>query len=118
LRYTNDLYKYVGAADLIVSRAGATAVAEFAAAKKACILIPNPFLTGGHQVKNAESLQKVGAVEVVANEASVETLLGKIVKLLSSPTKRESLANKLGSTAKLEAADNLAEILLDTCKQK
>jgi UDP-N-acetylglucosamine--N-acetylmuramyl-(pentapeptide) pyrophosphoryl-undecaprenol N-acetylglucosamine transferase len=118
IRYTNDLYKYVGAADLIVSRAGATAVAEFAAAQKACILIPNPFLTGGHQTKNAVSLQKIGAVEVIENDASAETLLGKIVKLLANPTKRESLAHKLGSAAKLGAADNLAKILLDISKQK
>jgi UDP-N-acetylglucosamine--N-acetylmuramyl-(pentapeptide) pyrophosphoryl-undecaprenol N-acetylglucosamine transferase len=116
--FTNELYKYTGAADLIVSRAGATQVAEFAAAHKACILIPSPFLTGGHQVKNAEQLQKIGAVEVVANDAPSEQLLGKVVKLLADPTKRKSLAQKLGSTAKLEAANDLAEILLKTANKK
>jgi UDP-N-acetylglucosamine--N-acetylmuramyl-(pentapeptide) pyrophosphoryl-undecaprenol N-acetylglucosamine transferase len=116
--YTNDLYKYIEAADLIVSRAGATALAEFAAAHKACILIPSPFLTGGHQVKNAEQLQKIGAVEVVANDAPAETLLGKIVKLLTSQDKRNSLAKKLGATAKLEAANNLADLLLDIANKK
>jgi UDP-N-acetylglucosamine--N-acetylmuramyl-(pentapeptide) pyrophosphoryl-undecaprenol N-acetylglucosamine transferase len=112
--YTNEYFKYVEAADLIVSRAGATSIAEYAIAQKPCILIPSPFLTGGHQLKNAEQLQKIGAVEVVGNDAPAEMLLGKIVKLLASPTKRSSLAKKLGSTAKPEAAANLAKILLDT----
>jgi UDP-N-acetylglucosamine--N-acetylmuramyl-(pentapeptide) pyrophosphoryl-undecaprenol N-acetylglucosamine transferase len=118
LGFTSEFYKYAGAADLIVSRAGATTIAEFAAEGKACILIPNPFLTGGHQVKNAEQLQKIGAVEIVANNASAETLLGEIVKLLASPLKRRSLARNLAATAKLEAADNLANILLDITKHE
>lgn len=118
LGFTHELYKYIEAADLIVSRAGATAIAEFAAAHKPCIVIPNPFLTGGHQVKNAEQLQKIGAVEVVANDASAEMLLGKIIKLLTSPAKRRSLGTKLGGAAKLEAADDLAKILLDLNSKK
>lgn len=117
LGFSSELYKYIEAADLIISRAGATAVAEFAAAKKPCILIPNPLLTGGHQVKNAQQLQKIGAVEVLDNDAPAEMLLGKIVSLLASPTKRSSLANKLGSTAKLDAADDLAKILLDVANK-
>jgi UDP-N-acetylglucosamine--N-acetylmuramyl-(pentapeptide) pyrophosphoryl-undecaprenol N-acetylglucosamine transferase len=118
LGFTNELYKYVAAAELIISRAGASTLAEFAAAQKACILIPSPFLTGGHQVKNAEQLQKIGAVEIVANDAPHEMLLGKIVKLLTSPTKRSSLAKKLGSTAKLDAADSLAKVLLSIANQQ
>jgi UDP-N-acetylglucosamine--N-acetylmuramyl-(pentapeptide) pyrophosphoryl-undecaprenol N-acetylglucosamine transferase len=116
LGFTNELYKYIEAADLIVSRAGASTLAEFAAAKKPCILIPNPVLAGGHQVKNAEQLQKIGAVEVIPNDASAESLLGEIVKLMASPAKRNSLAEKLGATAKLNAADNLADILLGIAK--
>jgi UDP-N-acetylglucosamine--N-acetylmuramyl-(pentapeptide) pyrophosphoryl-undecaprenol N-acetylglucosamine transferase len=118
LGFTNELYKYIGAADLIISRAGASSVAEYAAARKPCILIPSPFLTGGHQVKNAQQLQKIGAVEVVKNDALAETLLGEVVKLLSDPTKRKSLAAKLGSTAKLKAADDLADVLLNVINKK
>jgi UDP-N-acetylglucosamine--N-acetylmuramyl-(pentapeptide) pyrophosphoryl-undecaprenol N-acetylglucosamine transferase len=118
LGYTNKLYEFIEAADLIVSRAGASTLAEYAAAHKACILIPSPFLTGGHQVKNAEQLQKIGAVEVVANDAAPETLLGEIIKLLTSPTKRASLAKKLGATAKIDAAQTLADILLGITNKK
>jgi UDP-N-acetylglucosamine--N-acetylmuramyl-(pentapeptide) pyrophosphoryl-undecaprenol N-acetylglucosamine transferase len=116
--FTNEFYKYVEAADLIVSRAGASSIAEYAAAQKPCILIPSPFLTGGHQLKNAEQLQKIGAVEVLENDAPAEMLLGKIIKLLASPAKCSSLAKKLGSMAKADAAANLAKILLETANHK
>jgi UDP-N-acetylglucosamine--N-acetylmuramyl-(pentapeptide) pyrophosphoryl-undecaprenol N-acetylglucosamine transferase len=118
LGFTPEFYKYVEAADLIVSRAGASTIAEFAAAHKPCILIPSPFLTGGHQIKNAESLQQIGAAEIIDNDAPAEMLLGEIIKLLSSPKKRASLSKKLGATAKAEAAKNLAEILLDIANKK
>jgi UDP-N-acetylglucosamine--N-acetylmuramyl-(pentapeptide) pyrophosphoryl-undecaprenol N-acetylglucosamine transferase len=40
--FINDLYKYSGAADVIITRAGATAMAEFASQAKPCVVIPNP----------------------------------------------------------------------------
>jgi UDP-N-acetylglucosamine--N-acetylmuramyl-(pentapeptide) pyrophosphoryl-undecaprenol N-acetylglucosamine transferase len=116
--FTTEFYKYVLAADLIISRAGASVIAEIAAAAKPCILIPSPFLTGGHQLKNAESLQKIGAVKVVDNDASPELLLGGVVKLLSNTQERDSLSKKIAATAKLEAADKLAQIVLDTANKK
>jgi len=112
LGFTGELYKYICAADLIVGRAGASSVAEFAAARKACILIPNPFLANGHQLKNAQELQKIGAVEIVQDNAPPDELLGKIVTLLGSSSSRENLAGKLGKTAQPNAAAKLAEILL------
>jgi UDP-N-acetylglucosamine--N-acetylmuramyl-(pentapeptide) pyrophosphoryl-undecaprenol N-acetylglucosamine transferase len=118
LGFTPELYRYTLAADLVICRAGATQVAEFAAAHKACVLIPSPFLTGGHQIKNAEQLQKIGAVEVLENDAPADELLGKIVKLLASPKQRKILEEKLGKTAKLSASSELAEILLKTANKK
>ncbi len=56
LGFIKDVYRYSGAADLIITRAGATNIAEFAVQAKACILIPSPYLTGGHQLKNAQYL--------------------------------------------------------------
>jgi UDP-N-acetylglucosamine:LPS N-acetylglucosamine transferase len=54
----------------------------------------------------------------VGNDASAEMLLGKIVKLLSDPLKAESLGKKLGATAKLEAASDLADILLNIANKQ
>ncbi|HET8991521.1 MAG TPA: UDP-N-acetylglucosamine--N-acetylmuramyl-(pentapeptide) pyrophosphoryl-undecaprenol N-acetylglucosamine transferase, partial [Candidatus Saccharimonadales bacterium] len=73
LGFVNDVYKLSGAADVIVSRAGATNLAEFALQCKPVIIVPSPFLTGGHQVKNAEYLMEKEAALMVS-EDDIETL--------------------------------------------
>jgi UDP-N-acetylglucosamine--N-acetylmuramyl-(pentapeptide) pyrophosphoryl-undecaprenol N-acetylglucosamine transferase len=112
--FSGEFYKYVGAADLIISRAGATSLAEFAAAAKATILIPSRFLTGGHQLKNAQELKRESAVEVVDENAPPEELYATITELLKDQKKRRQLAENLAATARLDAADKLAKIILDT----
>ena len=52
--FNSAMYELLGAADIVVSRAGATTIAELAALKKAVILVPFAPLPGKHQVKNAE----------------------------------------------------------------
>ncbi len=111
--FTDEFYKYSGAADLIISRAGATTLAEFADQGKACILIPSLFLTAGHQVKNAAELQKLGAVRVVANDASAQVLQAATTELINNDDLRQQLAQSLNKTAKLNAAETLAQLLLD-----
>jgi UDP-N-acetylglucosamine--N-acetylmuramyl-(pentapeptide) pyrophosphoryl-undecaprenol N-acetylglucosamine transferase len=113
LDFTPELYKYSGAADLIVTRAGATALAEYAAQGKALVLVPSPFLTGGHQLKNAQQLKKLNAVETVANDASARELLHVINTLLKDSKERARLAGEFKKTAKLKASEEIADILLD-----
>ena len=60
-----DIGRRLTQADLIVSRAGATTLAEITAAGKAAILIPLPTATDDHQRKNAEALASAGAAEVL-----------------------------------------------------
>lgn len=114
--FNSAMHELLGAADVIVSRAGATTIAEMAALSKAVILVPYAALPGGHQVKNAERLEKMGAAEVIADEEMVEKpqkLLEIIQKLVRSPRVRSDLAEKLHETAAGNAAKNLAEILIE-----
>lgn len=111
--FSPDFYKYTGAADLVITRAGATTLAELAVQAKACILVPSPFLTGGHQVKNARLLKEAGAVEVIPNNAAPSELFKKADELLNDDNKRRQLSNKLAATAKTDAAAALADILLE-----
>ena len=110
--FTPEFYKYTGAADVVITRAGATTIAELAAQKKAVILIPAPYLTGGHQLKNAEALAAVQAAEVIRNDAPPEELKALIEKLLKDKKRRARLAAALGSQAKIDAAGELAAILM------
>jgi UDP-N-acetylglucosamine--N-acetylmuramyl-(pentapeptide) pyrophosphoryl-undecaprenol N-acetylglucosamine transferase len=118
LGFTADFYKYTGAADLIVTRAGATTIAELAGQRKAVILIPAPHLTGGHQLKNANELAKKHAALVVSNEAEPDELFKTVVKTLEDKTLRQELANNLGALAMLDAANKLAELLLQIAKNR
>ena len=119
--FTNELYRYSGAADVIISRAGATTIAEFASQSKACIVVPNPQLTGGHQTKNAQHLEKSGAVKVVSEEDlsnNYNVLLDTTIKLLADKTARDSLASKLHEYSRSSAAKDLADRILEVAEHE
>jgi UDP-N-acetylglucosamine--N-acetylmuramyl-(pentapeptide) pyrophosphoryl-undecaprenol N-acetylglucosamine transferase len=110
------MYRYSGAADVIITRAGANTLAEFGVQAKACIVVPNPLLTGGHQLKNAEHLAGKHAVRVV-DEAAMTAEQGNplhqaVVDLLNNPTERQQLSQALHALTVADAADKLAELLI------
>ena len=110
--YVEDLYRYSGAADLVIARAGATNIAEFAVQAKACIIVPNPLLTGGHQLKNAEILEKSGAVKVVKEpKTGAGELIAATIELLDNATERERLEQNIYSFAKPDSARQLSELI-------
>ena len=113
--FNSTMDELMGAADVVISRAGATTIAELAALSKAVILVPFEKLPGGHQMKNAERLVEMGAVVMVGDERMVQqpgVLLELAQKLVRSPRLRADLAIKLHETYKPKAAKDLAEILL------
>lgn len=114
--FTAEFYKYVSAADLIISRAGATALAEFATAGKACIIMPSPFLAAGHQLRNSEELAKKDAIVPLKNDAQPDELLVVIKELLGDDHRRFELAKNLRSTVKTDAAVKLSELILKTAR--
>lgn len=113
--FITNLYLYSGIADVIVTRAGATSLAEFAAQQKACVMVPNPFLTGGHQLKNAKVLENRRAVRVVSEDVLADddhALMPAVVELLDDHKKAQKLGENLGQLARPDAAEHIAEILL------
>src|SRR5207248_3580762 len=63
--YISDIVVEFAKADIIICRAGATTCAEIAAAGKAAIMIPLPGAADDHQRKNAEALERAGAVKMI-----------------------------------------------------
>jgi UDP-N-acetylglucosamine--N-acetylmuramyl-(pentapeptide) pyrophosphoryl-undecaprenol N-acetylglucosamine transferase len=105
----------MGAADVVVSRAGATTIAELAALGKATVLVPFERLPGAHQVKNAERLEAAGAAMMIKDSdmsKDPKRLLEMIQTLVRSPKKRLDMAEKIHAEAKADAARELAEIVL------
>ena len=114
--FNTTMNELMGAADVVVSRAGATTIAEMAALKKATILVPFERLPGGHQVKNAERLEKSGAASVVKDADMMENpnlLLDEIHHLVKSPRLRADMADRLAKEARSDAAEHLAKIILE-----
>lgn len=120
--YIDDVYLYSGAADVVITRAGATNLAEFALQGKACVVVPSPFLAGGHQLKNAQYLEEQGAVVVVdENEllSSGGSYLGdRVCELLLDERKRQDLQEGFSLFAKPEAADQLARLIIDQANRQ
>jgi UDP-N-acetylglucosamine--N-acetylmuramyl-(pentapeptide) pyrophosphoryl-undecaprenol N-acetylglucosamine transferase len=117
--FTTDLYLYSGAADVVITRAGATSVAEFAAQAKACVVVPNPYLTGGHQLKNAEILAERKAVRMVYEstlEQDPKALMPALTELLDNPAKSRALGQKLANFSRPDSAHRLAMLLLEQAK--
>jgi UDP-N-acetylglucosamine--N-acetylmuramyl-(pentapeptide) pyrophosphoryl-undecaprenol N-acetylglucosamine transferase len=120
LGYTTELYRYSGAADLILMRAGATAIAEFARQGRACILVPNPVLTGGHQLKNAEVLRASRAVAILSEEDlqhDLPLVLSTLIVLLEDTAARHQLAENLSQFAHPNASAELATLILSAAKK-
>jgi UDP-N-acetylglucosamine--N-acetylmuramyl-(pentapeptide) pyrophosphoryl-undecaprenol N-acetylglucosamine transferase len=116
--YSQDFYALCAASDLVVGRAGATTLAELAAAGKACIIIPAPFLAGGHQLKNAEYLARHDAAVVAPETVQSDELLALVNHLLNDDRRRFELARNLYAVSKTNASANLVKLILSAASQK
>jgi UDP-N-acetylglucosamine--N-acetylmuramyl-(pentapeptide) pyrophosphoryl-undecaprenol N-acetylglucosamine transferase len=100
----------LGAADLVLARAGG-GVWELAAAGKPAVLVPYPFATGDHQTKNAQYFQAAGGAVLVP-----ETELGRAPEILRSllddPRRLEDMSAAMLRVARPNAAEEIAEELI------
>ena len=118
--YIEDVYRYSGAADIVITRAGATNLAEFALQGKACIVIPSPFLTGGHQLKNAKYLADRKAALVIDEKQLTDDphrLAKQVSALLKNAQLRKEMGHELSNFAKPKATSELAQLILDQAKK-
>jgi UDP-N-acetylglucosamine--N-acetylmuramyl-(pentapeptide) pyrophosphoryl-undecaprenol N-acetylglucosamine transferase len=116
---SNGMATMLGAADIVVTRAGATTLLELAALAKPTILIPNGYLTGGHQLKNAAAYAERGAVEVIDEhqlDTDPQVLVQAIRLLLSDAAKRQALSVAFHTFAKPHAAKDMADMILAAVK--
>ncbi len=108
--YLHDLPAAVVAADLVVSRAGASVLGEFTAAGVPAILAPYPY-AGRHQATNARYLADHGAAIVIENERLGADLLPTLRDLLADDARREAMRQSARRLARPDAAQALARIL-------
>jgi UDP-N-acetylglucosamine--N-acetylmuramyl-(pentapeptide) pyrophosphoryl-undecaprenol N-acetylglucosamine transferase len=113
LEYLDDIWRYLAAADLVVSRAGAGSLFDIAAVGRAAVLVPFPFATGEHQLHNARYFTEKGAGELMMDaEVTAGSLRRRVEALLDDDDRREALARGMAALATPGAADAVAWRLL------
>ena len=99
------------AADLVVCRAGATTLAELAAAGRPAVLVPFPAATDDHQRKNALVLANAGAAVMVEERELAGRLADETGTLLGDETRRLAMAAAMRTFAKPDAAARIVDRL-------
>lgn len=117
-----DMPRQFAGADLVVSRSGAGAVAELAAAGRPAILVPFPYAADDHQLRNAEAMARAGAARLVvdldftgerffrevsalASEAGALDRMGRAASALARPGAAARAADVLEALARREESD-------------
>ena len=118
--FVNTMYELLGAADIVVTRAGATTILELAALQKPTILVPNAALTGGHQVKNA-AVYGDAQVAIVLNEDEMvekpEELVAAVDAYLNDPKTTAAMTKRFGKFARPHAAKDMAALILSAANK-
>ena len=115
--YIYDMAKYMAAADLVVSRAGASSLAEIQVLGKASYLIPYPYATENHQYHNAMALVKNDAAMVCEQkELTADKLKGIIAELLNNKEKFLKMGENARAMAVCNAKKQICDIVLSLIK--
>ena len=110
--YLYDMAKLMAAADVFISRSGASTCNEIAACGVPSILIPSPNVTDNHQEKNAWVLSnKGGAVTILEADCTAQVLLEQVMALLSDGGRRDAMRTTLQKNMILDSAERICDIL-------
>lgn len=104
-------YAYA-AADMVISRAGALAIAELCIVAKPVIFVPYPFAAEDHQTSNALALVTHNAAEMVKDNEAKTELIKKLKKLLHDNAMQELMTRNLKYAAITDADDRIAKEVL------
>ncbi len=111
--FVSNMGNALSAANLVVSRAGAGSISEFALLGKAVILVPSPNVSEDHQTKNAMALVNKDAAIYVADANVKEELVQKAIETVSDDARIAQLENNIEKMGKPNAADEIAgEVLM------
>ena len=115
--YIYNMPTMMAAADVIISRAGASSCNEIAASGTPCILIPSPNVTDNHQEKNARALERAGGAKVLLEkDCTAQALMDSIRQLLDDPDRCAKMRSALHSISVPDSAERLCAIMESLCK--
>jgi UDP-N-acetylglucosamine--N-acetylmuramyl-(pentapeptide) pyrophosphoryl-undecaprenol N-acetylglucosamine transferase len=117
--FFGDLPARMADAHLVVSRSGASTVAELAAIGRPAILVPLPHALDQDQAANAAVLEKAGgAIRLLQADFTPDRLASDIADLAGEPERLANMAKSAKSAGTLDAACHLAELVLKVARVK
>lgn len=117
--YINNMPEVLSAASLVISRAGASLLAEITALGNPSILIPSPNVTNNHQEANARSLADAGAaVMIVESQLTGDILFSHIASIMSESNLRGKMAEASRKLGMPQAASTIYEQITRLRKEK
>ena len=115
--YIYNMPTVMAAADVVISRAGASSCNEIAASGTPCILIPSPNVTDNHQEKNARALEeKGGAVVILEKESSGQVFMDTVTQLLQDSQRYNAMRSALLDLSVPDSAERLCTIMENLIK--
>lgn len=106
--FVSNMANALSAANLVVSRAGAGSISEFALIGKAVILVPSPNVSEDHQTKNAMALVEKDAAIYVADAKVKEELIAKAIETVNDDARIGTLETNIEKLGKPNAAEDIA----------
>ncbi len=111
--FISDMATAYSAADLVISRAGASSISEFCLLQKPVILVPSPNVAADHQTKNALALVNKEAALYVKDAEAENELLDLAIKTVQQPEVLKKLSNHIAALAFKDSANIIAQ---EVCK--
>ena len=116
--YIYNMPTLMAAADVFISRAGASSCSEIAASGTPCILIPSPNVTDNHQEKNARALERQGgAIVIPESECTPQRLYHEIADLLADKARYDAMSRALYAMAVPDSAERLCNVMEQLAKK-
>lgn len=110
--YAHNMADLLAASDVVISRAGASILAELTALGVPSILIPSPYVTNNHQEKNARGLESAGAAVVITErELGKEKLLDALHQILTDRKRNQEMRQHALSLGMPDAAERIYHLL-------
>ena len=112
--FINQMEYAYAAADLVISRSGAMAIAELAVMKKAVIFVPFPFAAEDHQTVNAQNLVNKNAGIMIKDSEALEKLVSAVIDLSKNEQKQNELKTNISKLSILNADEIIAREILNS----
>lgn len=114
LAFSNDLIGLMSQSDLVISRSGATTIAELMALKKITLFIPSPNVTNNHQYKNAKVLADHSAARILTEDKlNTYTLMNEIEELLYNTKLRQQMSKNIEKFQYLDATEEFVGTIIN-----